>query len=601
MKKRWSTLLREPADRRALGLFLAVAAAAVLIGFKLVAPAQAERLIVHGGYFYILGVFALWLWYAARVLGARRAVWGGWLRRRGWVGAFLLAATGFALWSDEFAHKVLFDEYVLQGTAWHMHLTKEIGTPLRAYDFAGTWVVIDTFLDKRPYFFTFLVSLLHDLAGYRLENVFVLNAALTALTLGAVFWLARALTGRVAPALFSVALLATLPLFGQNASGASMELLNLAMIAGVMVAATLYLRAPGADRLCLLVLTTVLLAQTRYESVLFVLPVAAVILLGWWRAGRLILPWSVVLAPLLFVPYAWHDRFVNSKPILWQLREGETSRFALHYVKGNLEGAWNFFSSLAPNQPNSLWLVLVGTAGLGWAAFRWLRRWRAAPADRAELPAVMPVTLLVALTVALNLGLLMFYYWSRLDEPVATRFALPFCLVLALAAGWWVDWLDRHRLPALRVAAAGLAVWLTVFAAPVYAKRFYTTQNMVMHETDWEVGQARVRAGPVLWITAKATMPFLLERIPALNTSIAAVRAPQIAWHLREGTFRQVFVAQVLRPTTAQGDLIVDPAEVLPPTFQLETVAEKRFGGRWIRISRLTGIDLPPAVDLPGQ
>lgn len=601
MTTRWSTLLQERTDRRALLLFMACAVAAVVVGFKLVTPAQAERLIARGGYFYILGVFALGLYFSSRVLAARRDTWTPWLRRPGKVGLFLVAATGFALWSDAFAHKVLFDEYVLQGTAWHMHLTKEVGTPLRAYDFAGTWLVIDTFLDKRPYFFTFLVSLLHDLTGYRLENVFALNAALTLATLAAVYWLVRTLTGRVAPALLSVALLATLPLFGQNATGASMELLNVAMITGVMVAATLYLRAPDGDRLSVLVLATILLAQTRYESVLFVAPAAAVILLGWWRAGRIILPWPAVVAPLLLVPYAWHDRFVGSKPILWQLREGEAARFAWHYAPGNLEGAWNFFSSTSPGQPNSLWLVLLGVAGLAWALIRLIRWWRAAPAGRPVMPAVIPVTALFALTIAANLGLLMFYYWSRLDEPIATRFALPSCLVLALAAGWFVHWLDHRNLPATRLAAAGLAVWLAVFAASAYAHRFYTTQNMVMHETNWEVEQARARKRGVLWITAKATMPFLLERIPAVNTTIASVRAPQIAWHLREGTFRDVFVAQVMRPTTAGGDTIVDPDEVLPPSFRLETVAEKRFGGRWIRISRLTGIDLPPNGGQPGQ
>ena len=598
---RWFTLLSERSVRPALVLFAVGAVAAIVVGFKLVTPAQAERLIVRGGYFYILGVFALWLYFSSRVLATRREIWTGWLRRPGLVGLALAAAAGFALWSDIFAHKVLFDEYVLQGTAWHMHLTKEVGTPLRAYDFAGTWLVIDTFLDKRPYFFSFLIALLHDLTGYRLENVFVLNAALTLAALAAVYWLVRTLTGRVAPALLAVGLLATLPLFGQNATGASMELLNVAMILGVMVAATLYLRAPDADRLSCLVLATVLLAQTRYESVLFVAPSAAVIVLGWWRANRIILPWPAVIAPLLLVPYAWHDRFVGSKPILWQLREGDASRFSWHYAPGNLEGAWNFFSSSSPGQPNSLWLVLVGAAGLGWALVRLLRRWRPAPPGRPVLPAVIPVTAVYALTIAANLGLLMFYYWSRLDEPIATRFALPFCLVLALTAGWFVHWLDRHRLPATRVAAAGLAVWLLVFAAPAYAHRFYTTQNMVMHETNWEVEQARARKRGVLWITAKATMPFLLERIPAVNTTIASVRAPQIAWHLREGTFRDVFVAQVMRPTSAHGDMIVDPDEVLPPAFQLETVAEKRFGGRWIRISRLTGIDLPPAGSQPGQ
>ena len=596
------SLLRERSDRVALLLFAACAVASVLLGFRLVPPAQAERLITHGGWFYILGVFGLWVFHAWRVLQERRDVWLSWLRRPGWTGAVIVAGTAFALWSDEFAHKVLFDEYVLQGTAWHMHLTKEVGTPLRAYDFAGTWLVIDTFLDKRPYFFTFLVSLLHDLTGYRLANTFVLNAALTFVTLAAVAWLVRALTGRAGPARLAVGLLATLPLFGQNASGASMELLNVAMIAGVTIAATLYLRVPDGNRLALLVLTAFLLAQTRYESVLFVLPVGVVVLLGWWRAGRIFLPWPAIIAPLLLVPYAWHDRFVGSKPILWQLREGESARFAWQYLRGNLEGAWNFFSSVSPGQPNSAWLVLLGVAGLIAALARLATRRRSGAAT-PPAPAVVPAIGLMALTVAANLGLLMFYYWSRLDEPIATRFALPFCLVLALAAGWFVHHLDRRGLPALRIGTAGLAVWLAVCAAPALAHRFYTTQNMVMHETDWEVeqAQARIRRGPVLWITAKATMPFLLQRIPAVNTTIAGVRGPQIAWHLREGTFRDVFVAQVVRPTSAQGDLIVDPDEMLPPAFQLEPVAEKRFGARWIRISRLTGIDLPQTLAQPGE
>jgi hypothetical protein len=599
--KRGLTLLQERTVRRGLLLFTACAVAAVVVGFKVVTPAQAQRLITHGGYYYILGVFALWLYFSACVLAGRREVWIAWLRRPGIVGIVLVAATGFALWSDEFALKVLFDEYVLQGTAWHMHLTKEVGAPLRAYDFAGTWLVIDTFLDKRPYFFAFLVSLLHDLTGYRLENVFILNAALTLATLAAIYWMLRTLTGRAAPALLSVALFATLPLFGQNATGASMELLNVAMIVGVMLAGTLYLRSPGPDRLAVLVLGTILLAQTRYESVLFVVPVAVVIVMGWWRSGRLILPWPAMIAPLLLVPYAWHDRFVGSKPILWQLREGEASRFAWHYLPGNLEGAWKFFFSTAPNQPNSIWLVLVGGAGVTWAIVRLFRWWRLAGPVRPVLPAAVSVTALFALTIAANLGLLMFYYWSRLDEPIATRFALPFCLVLALGAGWFVHQLDARGLAATRIAAFGLAGWLAVLAAPAYAHRLYTTQNLVMHETNWEVEQARSKPRGVLWITAKATMPFLLERIPAVNTTIAGVRGPQIAWHLREGTFRDVFVAQVLRPTSADGDPIVDPDERLPDTFRLETVTEKRFGGRWIRISRLTGIDLPLAGGQPGQ
>ncbi len=591
------------ADRRywkGLGLFSSCAVLAVLLGFVVVTPSTAERLIVHGGYYYILGVFGAWVyfgWRVSRQVRAETSASSGCVFPKGTL-IFLLCATAFAVWSDSFDHKVLFDEYVLQGTGWHMHRTKEVATPLRAYDFAGTWLVIDTFLDKRPYFFMFLASLLHDLTGFRVENVFALNVGLAFGSLATVHWLVRELSGRTSPARVAVALLATLPLFGQNATAASMELLNIAMIGVAMMAALLYLRRPDEERVSWLILTGVLLAQSRYESVLFVFPIALVVVVGWVRTGRLLLPWTAMIAPLLLVPYAWHDRFVSTKPILWQLREGETTRFALHYVWGNLEGARNFFFSVSPAQPNSLWLALLGFVALAWAIVRfWVRR-------RSRAVGGFPVAAMTiaffAVTIVANLALLMFYYWSRLDEPIAARFALPLCFVLAVSSGWFAHWLDTRRLPGTRIAAMGLAAWLGVFAAPAYAHRFYTTYNLVLHELDWELEQTASRPGPVLLITAKATMPFLLQKIPALNTSIARVRGPQIAWHLRQGTFKEVLVSQVVRPTSANGDPIVDPDEELPESFQLETITQKRFGARWIRISRLLGV-APSSASAPGD
>lgn len=586
-------LLRRPEARPRLLVLVAAAALAVVVGFRGVTPAQAERLITHGGYYYILAVFAAWVACGWRVLAARRDVAAGWVRRPGATGLVLLGAVVVAVGTDTFAHKVLFDEYVIQGTAWHLHLTKEVGAPIRAYDFVGTWTVVDTFLDKRPYFFPFLVSLLHDLTGFRMSNAHVVNVGAAAVALAALYWVVRALTGRRGPAWLAVAGLATLPLFGQGATGASLEVLNLAMIGTVMVAAVLYLRAPDEDRLGFLVCGTVLLAQTRYESVLYVAPVAVVVVLGWRVAGRVLLPWPALVAPLLLVPYAWHDRFVSSRPALWQLREGETARFAARYLTGNLEGAANFFLSTSPQQANSLWLAVAGGLGLGWLA------WRLVAARREGGPAATGpgrVVLLTGATVAANLGMLMFYYWSRLDEPIAARFALPACLLLAVVAAWAAHGLDARGWPATRVAAGALAGWVLVWGAPAYAHRFYTEQNQVMHELEWQVAQLEARPAGTLLITPRATMPFLMRRIPAVNTALARGRGDQIRWHLEQGTFREVIVSQVLRPLPGPGEVIVDPEDDLPERFRLEPVAEKRFGGRWIRLSRLAGIDPVPPV-----
>jgi hypothetical protein len=77
-------------------------------------------------------------------------------------------------------------------------------------------------------------------------------------------------------------------------------------------------------------------------------------------------------------------------------------------------------------------------------------------------------------------------------------------------------------------------------------------------------------------------------------------RGPQIAYHIHEGTFKEVLVAQALRPTSAQGDRGVDPEDVVPDGFHLVPIAEKRFGGRWARLSRLVAIDeVPPVKPAP--
>lgn len=590
------TLLRAAPEPRRIALFGAGVVIALLAGFVAVSPFAAKTLITAWGYHYVLGVFALFVWFAWRVAAPRRAVWLGWLRRPGWVGCALLLASAFALWSDPFKHKILFDEYVLQGTALHMHATKEVGTVIRAYDIAGSWVPIDTFLDKRPYFFTFLVSLVHDLTGYRIANMFLVNAALTPMFFALVYWLGREIAGRGA-ALLGVGLLATMPLLGQNATGAGMELHNLVMLTLVMALAVLWLRAPDGDRLSLLVLGAVLLAQSRYESAIFVVPTALVIVAGWMKAGQVILTWPAVVAPLLLVPRVWHNRFLDASPLLWQLNEGQTSRFGFDYLPGNLSGAWAFFFNFGPSLANSWYLSVLGAAGLaGFLVVAW--RWGRTLVRPALSPAAFTLLVFGAGIVG-NLALIMFYYWSRLDDTIASRFALPMYLLLALSAAWWLSWLGARRLPALRIATFGFGGWLLIWGFPVLAHRLYTSQNLVMQEVEWEHEQLLKRPGSVLFISNKSTIPFVLWRIPTIINGVGRQRPAQISYHLREGTFREVIVAQALRPTSAKGEMGIDPGDLMPDNYRLEPIAEKRFGGRYARLSRLVSIDEVPASSTP--
>jgi hypothetical protein len=196
--------------------------------------------------------------------------------------------------------------------------------------------------------------------------------------------------------------------------------------------------------------------------------------------------------------------------------------------------------------------------------------------------------------IAANLAMLMFYYWSRLDDVIAARFALPMCFLFALLAALFFRWLDDRRPAATRWAALGLGVWLLGWDLPAMARRLYTSQNLVMQEVEWEHDLLVDRPGRLLFITNKSTLPYVLWHVPTIINGVGRQRAEQIKYHLKEGTFTEVIVAQALRPTSAQGDMGVDPEDLMPDNFRLQPIAEKRFGARWARLSRLVSIEEPP-------
>lgn len=575
--------------RLRLGLFALSGVLAVGVGFVAVAPIPAGHLIISWGYYYMLAVVSAFVFYALRLLSQRREVWKGWIRRPGLPGIAIGAGLLCAVWAEPFKHKILFDEYVIQGTAYEMHVTKQVSTILRTYEINGTWLSIDTFLDKRPYLFPFLVSLVHDLTGYRVANMFVVNLAFAGALLGLLYWLARQVAGR-GPALLALALFATMPLFAQNATGAGMDLSNLAMLLLVASLAVLYLRAPSDDRLSVLVLGAVLLTESRYESGIFLFPVAFVVAAGWARAGRLILPWPALAAPLLLIPCAWHLRVLSAEPIFWQLQEGQTSAFGWSNIANNLRGDVHYFFNFGPSLANSWYLSIVGLAGAAWLAVQGVRRWRApAPLSPAAL-----VALAFGFGVLVHFGVLLLYWWARFDDLLASRFSLPLCVSFSILTAVLVRDLERLRLPALRVAAAGLGVWMLTGGLPAMALRTYTDENLVMQELDWEHELVATRPGPVLLISNRSTIPFILWHIPAVISAVGAQRGEQIRYHLAQGTFREVLVFQTLKPSSAKGEFGVEPGDAMPSNYHLQTLAERRFGSNIARVSRIVSIDPGP-------
>lgn len=577
-----------------LVLFGLIAIAAVAFGFLAPTPARAKWYVQHFGYYTIALTFAWFLGALWRLRAALQAEVGS-VSKREWRQAMLLIAGCVAVagLTAPWTYKVLYDEAVLQATAWHLHFFREVSTIVRGYSIDGVFAPFDTYLDKRPFFFAFLVSLIHDATGYRPANAFALNYGLSAVVLVQVYLLCRRLAGHVA-AMAALLALGTLSLVALNATGAGMELLNLCMLLATIQLGILYLDEPNEARLAALVLCAVLLAQTRYESSLYIFPAALLVLEGWRRAGRIVLPPAAILAPALLIPYALHNTYLSGTPLLWELRENEDSRFALQHLLPNLQHAARYFFSIKGGVANSWFLSVAGMLALGYAAValaRRLRTWRGAPG------AVLALTVFGVAIVA-NLSLLMFYYWGQLDDPIVSRLSLPFLVLLTLSLAFAVGQLGRtwRWIPAGVVCGA----LITAFGGGLAANAHHSELNTLDAELQWEDRVVAGR-GPAerLIITNKSSLPWMLQHSPALLIVHARMRADAIRYHLERGTFREVLVFQSYRPLGAEGGFQITASDRLPDNFVLEPIVERRIGARIARISRL--VEIKPADPAPAK
>lgn len=576
--------------RRRLGLLALGAVCAVKLGFATFETAQISWFLGRWGYAIIAGTFALWvvaLWRARPAAGALR----DWWRDGGMVAAAATAGVLFcAVATSPYVSKVNYDENVIQATATTMHGYREVGAIARAYVYDGALQVLQPYLDKRPYLFPFLVSLLHDLTGWREMNAFALNTAL----LPVVMLLIHAIACRLAGPRAGVAALVSLGAFSLvllNATGAGLEMLNLALLLGLVLAAARYLERPDARRQDLAILTCILLANTRYESSIYVLSAGIVLLMGWARAGRPIVSWAVLLAPWLLIPYALHNRYLSATPFLWELQAGMEHRFSLEYLRANLGAARRFFLGHGPEILNSPWLSYAGLASLGFLGWlRWARR------RAAEFSPTARACLAVSVGIAVNLGLLLAYYWGDLTDPIVSRLSLPLHAMLAVAIG--VAVVEAERLSGRRLLAGAVAGAVALYAAfGARPTQNLADLNLIESSMRWELSV--VRALPPaerLVISEKSPLFWFAQGMGGTSCARAAQKHEGMAYHWRARSFQEIIVTQRLGPASVDGGWFIEADSRLPEGFVLEPLAEKRFGAKLQRVSRVIDIR-PPVAD----
>jgi len=568
-------------DRR-IWLLLLIALLAVVLGFVAVPDKLAITLVSKVGFWFVLVAFVLWLrslWQTfAPDLRAIR--W----RTLDWVSIAIVGVGGLVLLSHEsFGFKIVMDEIMLLGTSMSMHLDKSALTPLRGNDIQGAFVILEGIVDKRPLFFPFLVSLLHDLFGYRPANAFVLNGVLTFIFLGLVCMLGRMLAGRLGGWL-GVVLFAGLPLLAHNSTGGGFELLNLTMILATLLVGVRWLRQRDSASLTAFCFTGLLLAQVRYESVIYLLPVALLVLFVWLQEQRAILSWPVIFAPLLMVHYPLQHRIFDVRSSAWEMfsKPGYSKPFSLEYIPENLGHALKFFFGAASDQPNSIVLSALGVIAVPFFLLLVVKRLRALAAE----PPVSVSVIIFSLGFALQFLLLMCYFWGKFDDAVIRRLSLPTHLAMVVAL---LAVLPQFSRPAvMRTLLVVAAVGLLARSVPSMAAHAYSQEYIPGRETAWRRDFMAAQPRPDYLMIDNDSTLWVTHKVSATPTVVAVKRREDIAFHLRNRTFSDVYVFQRLNINPDTGERTLREGDDLGPDFVLETVQEERL--QVLTVSRISRV-----------
>ncbi len=539
----------------------------------------------YAGYWTVAALVVLWLFMALALLRAQvRSLWS----LLGWKGlAWVTVAWFFLISREPTEFKVLMDEPMLVFASQGMHYQRSATAPLRSYEIGGVKEYLGGFQDKRPLLFPFLLSLVHDATGYRVENIFWLNKAMV---LGLLFvaWMAgRKLDPKFGGVLMMLWLCGW-PILAQNACGGGFEILNLALVIIVFAAATQFLSRGDDKTEAFLLSSCMLLAHTRYESVLYMLVFAGIWLVNAIMKHRWTLSWFTALSPLLLITILWQRKIVSANGSIWQLRKGNDHPFSTDFIPANSKHALRFL--LEPNadmagSPLFGALGLLALMGLGFCLFRAIKK-------HTEPDFRLKALGWVAGIVFLSFGVLLSYHWGQLDDPLVSRLALPLIGVMGLA-GCASRPLLLPTAQTGRLLIGVMAFWIIGYAMPVMNQHRYSQNNI--HATIFRWARQEITAvgcrSPL--VISYQQIMWLIYGTQSLSLPEAASRMTQIEFHRGVQTYDVVFVIQSFMDDPATRQKIPLKGNRFVDGVALETLAEKSFYPfNLIRISRVKSIDL---------
>lgn len=544
------------------------------------------------GYWGIATLVVVGILAALRVWSIRNQLPALPVERREWkwmlLGVLVLSVAVHLV--EPHGYKILWDEVKLVGTSMDMFFRQRPASVEKVQVLAGDVIISAASIDKRPLLFPFLVSLVHGVRGYSPANAWIFNAMLTPVFFVMLYLVIRMVARPVAAAL-GLILAAGLPILTMSMSGAGFDLLNVTLILGLIVVAWVHARAPQREVANLLVTVGCLLAHTRYESGVFLLPVAVSLLVSSLRAKCLQITPTIgfVLALLVMLPMQW--RIFELKPMLWELqfRPGSSSVFSLSYLPNNFGHAIAFLFGEPSEYGNSILISILGAVGLvGWFVVGrvWLR-------PKSAITAPEFVTFLFISSLFAHGVMMLTYFYGQFDDMLVSRLALPWLVFFIISGVWIVDRLAGDR-KVWSLALAVAVTYLFTVARPVVAEGLLIRRNYLTRACMYFQGMAdRLSGRDVLVVDSGSYLFWVVNRVQAITSDNLALRSDAFAFQQRLGAFGEIYVVEWMRYDPRQNKFIPNPTHDMSVLFEMEELDRFEMSPtEAVRVSRVTSVDL---------
>ncbi|NRB37089.1 MAG: glycosyltransferase family 39 protein [Pseudomonadales bacterium] len=512
---------------------------------SLAIPSVQLTKIYHGTGFYLLfASFVYWL-YLILPRKSDKAALFTFISQQGWVLLLFTVIVALMFFVSPIQFRVLADETNLLGIANSMYQEHSFANRTSSLLYFQQQHEITSEWGIRPNLFPFMIYLMHSIKGYSAYNGFIVNFIAGVSCLWSFYWLLSRFFQQ-SLALLGAITLAAFPVFVLWVTSSGFEIVNLALALIAFCWFYQYQQDHDGYHLERLALTLVLLAQTRYESAVFVFTLGAAVLLMLRVPHLKKLSFRLAILPLFFLPIAW-QRVIKTNKGDYQVT-GDDAIFSIDNWLKHIDLAWQYFSTDKDFYGTIAAVFYLALIGMAIACVQLIRKRKTLSTSTTALLIASSLSLLALNTVVFA------YFWGNLTAAFTIRLGiifLPFIIALAIYAIQQLadQFALHHRASTKALLVAGFS--LCLFYWPTAGKNEAASQLTLnrQYHTLLNYLETHYPERNILIITDRPGM-YSVHEWGAVNFRYADKHQQRIKNELKRKLYQDVLVLQLIEYDT---------------------------------------------------